>query len=428
MADRTGLKIVRVPLESLHLDPANARSHPERNMEAIRGSLSRFSQVEPLVVQKGTGRIIGGNGRYVAMKSMGWSEVDVVEIDATNLDATALGLALNRSAELAEWNEPTLAKLLAELRAEDGLDGVGFSGEEIDELLADLEHSLADAVEDQGPVEPPAVPLTREGDLWILGKHRLLCGDSTDAGQITRLMAGEKAALLATDPPYLVDYDAGNHPPSSVNRTQTANKRWDEYVDPPTSVAFFDSFLKACMPHCVPGVAVYQWHATRRQALVEEAWRLNNLLVHQTLVWRKSRGVLTRSHYLWQHEPCFYGWVQGSMPPKDRRPPCNETTVWEIDQAGEEKQPHPTVKPLEIFTRPIGYHTRAGEVCLEPFSGSGTQIIAAQTTGRRCFALELAPGFVDAAVMRWQKATGKDAILEGDGRSYEELTAERSVA
>ena len=140
-------------------------------------------------------------------------------------------------------------------------------------------------------------------------------------------------------------------------------------------------------------------------------------------MWAKSRGVLTRSHYLWKHEPCFYGWRRGMQPEKDRRPPNSETTVWEI--AGEQDGIHPTQKPLAIFERPIEWHTRPGEVVLEPFSGSGTQIIAAEKLARRCRAVELSPAFVDVAVKRWEQATDQQAVLDGDGRSFAEVSDER---
>ena len=205
------------------------------------------------------------------------------------------------------------------------------------------------------------------------------------------------------------------------------DKHWDDYVDPETSVAFFTDFLRIALAHCTERVPVYQWHATRRQALVEEAWRENGLLVHQTIIWAKSRGVLTHSHYLWSHEPCFYGWREGFMPEKDRRPDPSERTVWNIDQQGQNDGIHPTQKPLEIFERPIVSHTRRGEVVLEPFSGSGSQIIAAQRHGRRCFAMELSPAFVDAAVLRWQNATGQRATLDDDGRTFEAIASERAA-
>jgi hypothetical protein len=207
------LAIRRVAIESLHPDPANARMHDERNLDTIQASLARFGQVEPLVVQQGTSRIIGGHGRLAAMKRLGWTHVDIVEVDLSSIDATALGIALNRSSELASWSDQALAELLSTLRAEDSLEGVGFTELEIDELVASLDlEGQGKLIEDPGPGEPPETPVSRVGDLWILGEHRLLCGDSTSREDMARLMAGEKAHLLCTDPPYLVCYDGTNHP------------------------------------------------------------------------------------------------------------------------------------------------------------------------------------------------------------------------
>ena len=281
---------------------------------------------------------------------------------------------------------------------------MGFDDAQIDELLAQIEADQAGGeVEDPGPGEPPAEPVSRPKDLWLLGDHRLLCGDSTRPEDLERLMAGEKARLMATDPPFLVDYQ---------------QQGWDEFEGADAGVGFYGAFLRACLPHLEPDAALYQWHATRRQSLVEAAWQQNGLLVHQTLIWVKARGVLGRSLYMWRHEPCFVGWLEGHMPARDRRPPPGRTTVWEIDQVGEERPDHPTPKPLEVFTRPLEYHTRRGEIALEPFSGSGSQVIAAEQAGRRCFAMELSPAYVDVAVARWEKATGGGAVLEGSGDSF----------
>jgi DNA modification methylase len=420
------LVVRRVALAELHPDPANARSHPQANLDAISASLARFGQAEPLVVQKRTGRVVGGNGRLVAMKALGWKEADIVELDIDDLKATALGIALNRTAESAEWNLTALTGLLQQLQAEDALSGVGFEDADIDGLLRQLEKEVAAAESaDPGPQEPPEIPVTKLGDLWLLGEHRLLCGDSTQAADVARLMNGEQAQLLCCDAPYLVDYDGQNHPQSYANRPETANKSWDAYKDPTTGLAFFKGWLEACLPHCREDVPVYQWHAHRRQALVEQAWIECGLLVHQQIIWVKSRPVLTRSHFMWSHEPCFYGWPKGSMPDKARKPEPNARSVWEVDQIGSQDGIHPTQKPTELFERPIGWHTRAGEVCLEAFSGSGTQIMAADRLGRRCFAMELAPAYVDAAVLRWQKATGKEARLEGSGCTFAERSGAR---
>ena len=422
-----GLAIRRVPLAQLHVDPANARVHGERNLDSIRASLSRFGQAEPLVVQQSTGRVIGGNGRLEAMRSLGWSECDVVELDVDEVKATALGIALNRTGELAEWDPATLGKLLDSLRAEDALEGVGFEEDEIDEILGSLLDDEPSDLDDPGPEEPPENPITREGDLWVLGEHRILCGDSTNAEHMARLMGEEKAQLLATDPPYLVDYKGGNHPQSWANRPETRDKHWDDYVDPEHGLAFFTGFLSASLAHCVDDVPCYQWHAHRRQALVERAWSEAGLLVHQQIIWVKARAVLTRSDFMWQHEPAFYGWSQGNRPAKARRPPANASTIWEISQVGQQDGIHPTQKPTEIFERPIAYHTRPGEICLEPFSGSGTQIVAAEKLNRRCRAMELSPPYVDVAIRRWEQATGKQATLDGTSQTFEELAKERQA-
>ncbi len=405
-----GLTIRRVALDSLHLDPANARAHGESNLDAIEASLKRFGQAEPLVVHKETGRVIGGNGRLVAMRKLGWSECDVVEVGVDPIEATALGIALNRTAELAAWDEPALASLLEGLRTEDALTGVGFTDLDIDELLAELQAEVGTELDDPGPEEPPQDPVSRTGDLWILGDHRLLCGDSTVAEDMARLMGDAQAALLATDPPYLVDYQG---------------EGWDGFQGDDEGVAFYTRFLAACLLHCRPDAAVYQWHAHRRQALVQRAWGDSGLLVHQQIIWAKASGTFGRSHYMWQHEPCFYGWPQGKMPAKARRPEPSCTTVWQVDQVGQHDADHPTQKPVELFARPIQYHTLPGEVCLEPFSGSGTQLIAAEGLGRACHAMEKNPGYVDVAINRWERATGREAVLDGGGRPFAQVAEER---
>lgn len=202
--ESTSLNIRRVPLDSIHLDPANAREHGEENLDAILGSLKRFGQVEPLVVQKRSGRVIGGNGRLVAMKKLGWTECDIVEVDIDDLQATASGIALNRTGELAPWSDQTLAKLLEELKANDALDGIGYSVADLNALLDSIQvNAVPDGDLDEVP-EPPDEAVTRPGDLWLLGTHRLLCSDSSSAADVDRLLAGASIHLVNTDPPYNV--------------------------------------------------------------------------------------------------------------------------------------------------------------------------------------------------------------------------------
>ncbi len=430
--DQQQLAIEWVGIDQLFGNPANPR-HNDQAVEAVAASLRRFGWQQPIVA-KPSGEVIAGNTRLKAALQLGTERVPVVRFEGTDLDATAFAIADNRTGEIAEWDEDALRELLAVLQAEDALEGVGYSDEEIAALLAGCEEPEFD-LDDPGPEPPPENPTSRLGDLWLLGDHRLLCGDSTKPDDLARLMAGEQAVLLAADPPYLVDYDGTNHPAEHHKKAgrkpgpgkEVGNKHWDAYKDPASSVTFFASFLRHALAHCVERVPIYQWHATRRQGLVEAAWEQNELLVHQTIIWAKPRGVLTRSHYLWAHEPCFYGWRKGMQPEKDRRLAPSERTVWEIEQAGEPDVLHPTKKPLEVFERPIRSHTRVGEVVLEPFSGSGTQIIAAERTQRRCRAMELSPPFVDVAVRRWERATGREAVLEGAKLTFAQVAAERGT-
>jgi DNA modification methylase len=231
-------------------------------------------------------------------------------------------------------------------------------------------------------------------------------------------MRGKRAALMATDPPYLVDYDGGNHPQHWAERdgklVDTANKTWDTYRE--GDEALYADFLCVALAEALlPSAPVYQWHADRRRRFVEDAWREHGLLWHQTVTWVKSRPVLTRSHFMWQTEPCAYGWVEGNQPDPSRRPPPNTPNAWLVDSVGrdgdgdDQRVEHPTQKPVELFARPIAYHTRPGEVLYEPFAGSGTALIAAEVAGRVCHAMEVEPAYCDVVVQRWEALTGLSA-------------------
>lgn len=412
-------------------NPGNPKRHA---VDAIRASLRTFGFQQPLLADSRTGFLLGGHGRVealVAMKAAGeppppgvelrpfheredWAVPVVWTKTVDDAQAHALLVALNRTEELGGWDPVGLEKMLS------GMDVslraiAGYGQDQLRKLGRDAELAMAklrarEGISDPGAQELPKESRTKTGDLWLLDGHRILCGDSTKPEDVARLMNGQRASLLATDPPHLVDYDGGNHPQRFVNKPDVKDKHWDSYVDPETSSRFFETFLRVALAHCVENVAVYQWFATRRHVMVEDAWVKNGLLCHQELVWVKERPVLTRSHFMWQYEPCMYGWVEGKPPVL--RPPNNASCVWPISQKGQQDGIHPTQKPVEIFARPISWHTLAGEICLEPFSGSGTQIIAAEGLGRRCYAMEQAPEFVDAAVSRWEAATGKTAVLE----------------
>jgi len=416
------LIIRRVALADLHLDPANARLHGERNLEAIQASLARFGQAEPLVVQRSSGRVVGGNGRLVAMRSLGWTHADVVELDLSETQATALGIALNRTAELAEWDEQALGKLLASLEVDDALDGVGFDDDELKEALAALIEP--GAVEDPGAVEPPAIATSQRGDVWLLGDHRLMCGDSTSSADFARLMRGEHATLLSTDPPYCVNYTGQDRP---IHDGKPSGKDWTHVyreIDIADLGVFLDGVFAAVLPHTVERLPVYVWHAHLQQPTIAAAFERHGLLLHQVLVWVKPSAVFGHSYYRWKHEPCAFGWRQGFKPEHGIG---QHDTVWEADWDGKARFStfHPTSKPTKLFEIPIELHTTKGDVVVEPFNGSGSQILAAEKLARRCYAMELQPVFVDGTIDRWQTATGKVATLEGSGQTFEATRAER---
>jgi DNA modification methylase len=423
------LTIRRVPIASLNLDPANARLHPDTNLDAITASLKRFGQAEPLVVQAGTSRVIAGNGRLVAMKKLGWTECDIVELDVDDLKATALGIALNRTAELAEWDEPVLAKLLEELKKEDALEGVGYTNEDMDALLKDLAADQPAAeIDDPGPEAPPEKPVSKRGDLWLLGEHRLLCGDSTNAENLRRLMASDVGALLATDPPYCVDYTGMDRP---IHDGKPSGKDWSHVyreVDIKDLGQFLDGVFTAVLPHVNDDAGIYVWHAHVQQPVIAAQFEKHGLLLHQVLVWVKPTATFGHSYYRWRHEPCAFGWKRGNKPEHGFG---QIDSIWECDWEGKARvvgNEHPTQKPLRLFEIPMEQHTKPGDIVVEPFSGSGTQILAAERLRRRCRAMEISPAFVDVAVRRWEKATGKQATLEATGQPFDEVAADRSDA
>jgi DNA modification methylase len=410
-------------LTALTPDPRNARRHNERNLALIEQALREVGAARSVVVDE-AGVVLAGNATVHAAEQAGLERVRIVEADGSELVAVRrsgltqeqkrrLGLLDNRTAELADWDTEVLASLADEVNLADL-----WEADELAELLGE-EQVAAPLLGDPDAVpDPPADPITRPGDLWLLGSHRLLCGDATEQADVRRLMAGARSPLMPTDPPYLVNYQGGNHPQSWHNAPAVKDKHWDDYQDG-EGATFFSNFLRVALADALtPNPALYQFHASSRQALVEQAWRANGLLLHQQLIWVKARAILTHSHYLWQHEPCFYGWVQGKPP--SRKPPTNATTVWSIDQQGESQGLHPTQKPVALIRRMVEAHTRPGEAVYEPFAGSGTALIACEQLGRSCYALERAPAFCDVVVQRWEELTGQQARRESAGEDATE--------
>ena len=388
--------------------PGNPRKN-DAAVDMVAKSIADFGFRVPIVVDR-DGVIICGHTRLKAAQKLGLSEVPVhVALELTPAQALALRIADNKSHELAQWDESLLATELANLRALDvDVHGLGFTDDEVAALLAPpVTEGKTDADEVPEPPAPTAVE-TQRGDLWILGQHRLLCGDSTNPEDVDRLMDGKKAALVATDPPYLVDYTGER--PNDSGKDWTATYKEVEITD---ADRFFRGVFSNVLRVIAPKAAIYCWHAHKRQALISKVWEDLGILDHQQVVWVKPTPVFGRVYWHFRHEPCMMGWVKGSQPEHDSDHGFN--SVWEIDWEGKARivgNEHPTQKPVEIFARPMRKHTVPGAICYEPFSGSGSQIIAAETLGRRCYAMELEPVFVEVAVRRWETFTGKKGVRQ----------------
>ena len=425
-ADDGTLHVEWWPIEKVTPYAKNPRRLGEHAVAKVAASLKAYGWRQPVVVDA-DGVVIAGHTRLLAARHLGHDAVPVhVARDLSPAQVKAYRIADNRAAQENTWDAGLLSLEVADLKAMAAdLDALGL---EPDELAAALAPAPVEGRTDPDavPAAPPE-PTTKPGDLWVLGQHRILCGDSTKAEDVLRLMAGERAVLMATDPPYLVDYHGGGHPAAAVNpitglrdkdwdhSLATHDKHWDDYVDPETSVQFYVDFLQVALEHAlIERVPVYQWHGIMRTDIVMAAWRKVGLLSHQILIWHKSRPVLTHAHYMWDFEPFMYGWPTGKMP--KRRPPGEARAVWDVAQReGIEDglgSVHPTMKPVELQRRCIAYHTAKHALLYEPFSGSGTCIMAATVTGRRCYAIEISPAFVDVAVTRWEAFTGSKAQKE----------------
>jgi DNA modification methylase len=405
------LAIAWWPIEQLRPYEHNPRIVPKAAIEKVADSLREFGFRQPIVLDR-SGVIIVGHTRLLAARRLGLTQVPVHIADLTEEQARAYRLADNRTGEETSWDLdllPAEISALADLGYD--LDHLGFDVGELDGLLV----RPAGLVDPDELPDPPTEPICRPGDLWALGQHRLLCGDATKAEDVGRLMGGERAPLMATDPPYLVDYQGGAHPASAANKgAATKDKCWDAYIDHEHAVAFYVGFLQAALDHALRhDAAIYQCFAILRTTLIWQAWETVGLLPHQICIWKKSRAVLTYSWFLWDYEALMVGWPAGHQP--RRHPPANERAVWEIESTIEDGAAglHPTQKPVELIRRPIGWHTKPGEIIYEPFCGSGTALIAAEIAGRRCYALELSASFCDVAIERWQRFTGKVAVRHG---------------
>ena len=384
----------RVPIESVSLDPANTRKHGARNLDAIKASLQAFGQQHPIIVDS-RGIVLAGNGRLMAAKALGWTHIEIIQTELEGSEAVAFAIADNRTAELAEWDSEALATTLAALQNDEEFDHLvaGFTDAEI-EALVNGAAGLVEVHEDDVP-EPPAEPITKPGDLWVLGGHRLLCGDSTKAEDVARLMGGERAAVVVTDPPYGVSYVGKTKDALEVHNDGRETLR--PLLHASLSLAAGNSLPGACWYVAAP--AGPQFHDFGSVLLELGVWR-------QTLVWAKQSLVMGHSDYHYQHEAIFYGWTPGAghKAPPDRK----QTTLWTFDRPTASRE-HPTMKPVALFAKALENSSTVGSLVIDPFLGSGTTLIAAEQLGRKCYGIEISPAYCDVIVKRWENLTSNKA-------------------
>lgn len=432
MIEAQPLAIRYVAVDDLIPYIRNARTHSPEQVTQIAASIKEFGFTNPVLVDGGRG-IIAGHGRLMAAKKLGMAEVPTIELAYLSpTQRRAYVLADNQLATKAGWDADMLAMELGELHDEGyDLALTGFDPDEINRLLAG---PLADGLTDPDDTpEAPVHPVTELGDVWLLGPHRILCGSSTVATDVEKCLNGVKPNLMVTDPPYGVKYDPSWRVRAGVaDKVASGKVLNDDIADWREAWALF------------PGDIAYVWHAGIFAGVVEDSLKSCKFRVRAQIVWVKTRHVLSRGHYHPQHEPCLYSVREGAQDDQWRFVPEHEdvayavreggtgdwhggrkqSTVWFIEHLKSDTG-HGTQKPVEAMKRPIENNSSPGQAVYEPFSGSGTTIIAGTITGRSVHAIELSPEYVDVAVMRWQNFTGGQAVLEGDGRTFAEVSKAR---
>lgn len=421
-------------------NPLNWRKHPKAQLAALKAVLNDIGWVQDVIVNAQTGQLIDGHAR-VELALLSKESVPYVEVDLSSEEEKLILSTLDPLSAMASTDNDKLEALLREVSTENAT---------LVTLLDELAQSIGVRLSADIDAEPQVDRIdelratwgVEDGQIWALGDHRLACGDCTDADFVARLMGDERAILFATDPPYLVNYNGMNHPRNNKDWSSSyGNGHWNE-TGKDASFLLWDNCIRVAISHAIKeSAAWYWWHPSRHQAKLEAIWNQYNVFMHQQIIWVKTMPILTRSWYLWQHEPCLMGWRKGHRPPKVvgnkqrsvwfERDDSNcavwvdaednsgfdalddiRSSVWRIknNTLGTSRL-HPAIKPVEVFEIPLQSHVMPEEVCYEPFSGSGSQIMAAERLGRRCRAVELNAGYVAVALQRFLDATGKTPSL-----------------
>jgi len=398
----------------------NSRTHSDEQVLQIASSIKEFGFTNPVLID-GQGGIIAGHGRIMAAQKLKMDEVPTITLnDLSEAQKKAYIIADNKLALNSGWDDELLKIELEQLKELDfDLGLIGFSDDELALLMGgETTEGLVD--EDQVP-ELVDDPVTVLGDVWLLGNHRLMCGDSTSIDALAALCKGNDVDMWLTDPPYNVDMTAKNQMLQKAGKARKDQSTFGIKNDK-MSDSDFRQFLVDCYTAAdavmKAGAVFYIWHADSegynfRGAAIDAGWH-----VRQCLIWKKSVFAIGRQDYHWKHEPCLYGWKEGAghLWAADRK----QTTILEFDKPSASGM-HPTMKPVELFEYQMLNNTKGGDIVLDSFGGSGTTIIAAEKNGRKAYLMELDPKYCDVIIKRWQEFTGKQATLESNGKTYNEL-------
>ena len=394
------------PLERLEPYPNNPRLN-DPAVEPLAAAINEFGFRVPIIALS-SGEIVDGHLRLKAAQHLGLSEVPVVLADDLTEDQVrAFRIAVNRMAELADWD---LEKLSVELKSIDVelQPLLGWDKADLSELTHETVEGLSDPDQLPAPVDNP---VSREGDIWLMGDHRLACGDSTSAESVARLLDGAEPHLMVTDPPYGVNYDPEWRPKFKGGKTSTGRVTNDH-------TAFWLEAYKL-----FPGDVVYLWMSEFARSAADLELKSLGFEIRNIIIWAKSSFPFSRGHYHWQHESCIYAVRNKAHWNGDRK----QSTLWEIksnsgtNQQREEITGHSTQKPIECMARPVRNNSKPGDLVYDPFMGSGSTLIACEREARAAYGMEIHPPYVDMAVKRWQDFTGNQAIRESDGARFSEL-------
>ena len=406
MTNQPTMKIKELPLKELKpaaYNPRKKLKKGDKEYEKIKQSLLKFGYVDPIIVNEDL-TVIGGHQRLTVLKDLDYETAKCVIVKLSKEDEKVLNIALNKIT--GQWDDALLADLLLDLQESDfNLDLTGFEPPEIDNILSNVHDKELSEDEFDVEEELKKPTVSRHGDIWQLGKHRVICGDSTKSETYDQLLGDKKANLVVTDPPYNVDVE------------ETAGKILNDNMSDRDFYQFLLSMFTQVENHMEDDASIYVFHADTEGLNFRKAFKDAGFYLSGCCIWKKNSLVLGRSPYQWQHEPCLYGWKKKGKHQwfSDRK----QTTIWEYDRPKSSKD-HPTMKPIQLMAYPIQNSSMRGTIVLDPFLGSGSTLIAADQTGRVCYGIELDEKFVDVIVKRYIEVTGDTEVTVQ--RNHEVLT------